>query len=255
MLTASDSASLAAGETTQGKATLHPRVAPLHASLVKLRTRIQQAVTPRLRTSVASVLAEQKAEVIARIRASEAHIRANPKDASAWWDKPRWDKRLTEAMQGHLAGVADTISGHIAEVLTPKEGKADPVLRVLTRGAARVTGINDTTRDAIASVLATSIEEDGTIQDAIDAIEGLTFFDEYRSELIARTELMDAYNASALGAYGDFGVTQVQAIDGDGDEECADRDGQTFDIEEADSIEDHPNGTLDWVPVLAEEAA
>ncbi len=42
----------------------------------------------------------------------------------------------------------------------------------------------------------------------------------------------------------------VEAIDGDGDEECAARDGQEFSIADADGIEDHPNGTLDWVPVL-----
>ena len=79
-------------------------------------------------------------------------------------------------------------------------------------------------------------------------------FDEYRAEMIARTELMSSYNDATLGSYTDADVTQVQAIDGDGDEECAARDGQTFDIDEADGIEDHPNGTLDWVPILPDES-
>jgi hypothetical protein len=41
----------------------------------------------------------------------------------------------------------------------------------------------------------------------------------------------------------------VTAIDGDEDDECASRDGQTYDLAEALDISDHPNGTLDWVPV------
>ena len=45
------------------------------------------------------------------------------------------------------------------------------------------------------------------------------------------------------------GEADEHADDGDGDEECAQRDGQVFDIDEAESIEDHPNGTLDWIPL------
>jgi hypothetical protein len=66
---------------------------------------------------------------------------------------------------------------------------------------------------------------------------------------------MDAYNASAIASYSDAGISEVQAIDGDQDEECAARDGETFSTDEADTIEDHPNGTLDWVPVIGEAKA
>ena len=61
---------------------------------------------------------------------------------------------------------------------------------------------------------------------------------------------MDSYNFAALGSYQDAGLTQVQAIDGDGDPECAARNGQTFSLADAEGIEDHPNGSLDWVPVI-----
>jgi hypothetical protein len=43
---------------------------------------------------------------------------------------------------------------------------------------------------------------------------------------------------------------QVEAIDGDGDEECAARNGNVYAVDEALEIEDHPNGTLDWIPVV-----
>ena len=61
---------------------------------------------------------------------------------------------------------------------------------------------------------------------------------------------MFAYNAAALESYGALGVEKVEASDGDDDEECAERNGQTYSLAEAEGIEDHPNGTLDWIPVL-----
>ena len=67
--------------------------------------------------------------------------------------------------------------------------------------------------------------------------------------MIARTELMDAYNAAALGSYQDAGIEMVEAIDGDEDQECIDRvAGNPYTVDEAAAEEDHPNGTLDWVP-------
>ncbi len=242
----SDAVSLAAGETTQGKA----RMTPLRTSLVGLRERLQAQVTPRLKDALHRFLAEQKADIARRLADNAVHVRQNPRDTSVWFDKPRWDRELRTVLGSPLSSVATTVDAHIGAALAP--GKAlpvDPVERILARGAARITKINDTTRDAVLGVLTTSIEQGATIQDAIDALEAETSFDEARAGVIARTELMDAYNGAALGAYGDAGVTQVQAIDGDGDEECAARDGQTFDIDEADGIEDHPNGTLDWLPL------
>ncbi len=74
--------------------------------------------------------------------------------------------------------------------------------------------------------------------------------------MIARTELMDAYNGAALGSYADAGIEMVEAIDGDEDEECIARlAGNPYTIEDADAEEDHPNGTLDWVPYDASAEA
>ena len=62
-------------------------------------------------------------------------------------------------------------------------------------------------------------------------------------------------NEAALESYREYGVERVVAIDGDEDAECAARNGQEFDLDEAMDIEDHPNGTLDWVPVVGKAAA
>ena len=61
---------------------------------------------------------------------------------------------------------------------------------------------------------------------------------------------MLSYNRATVTGYGEFGVTHLLAYDGDQDEECAARDGQEFSIEEAAAIDDHPNGTLVWSPVV-----
>lgn len=75
-------------------------------------------------------------------------------------------------------------------------------------------------------------------------------WDEYAAERIARTETMFAYNDTALSEYASRSVTRVEAVDGDKDDVCALRNGQIYDVQEAYGIQDHPNGTLDWIPVV-----
>jgi len=123
------------------------------------------------------------------------------------------------------------------------------VLNVLLKGAARVTQINEATRRELRVLIGKAIEQGLSPAEAGDYIQSATQFSEYRAERIARTELMNAYNASALQSYNRYGVQMVEAVDGDDDEECAQRNGQQFTVDDAMSIEDHPNGTLDWIPV------
>lgn len=126
---------------------------------------------------------------------------------------------------------------------------ARAVERALRRLGARVAGIDRTTRDGLRDVIRSCIEDGLSARDAATRVRDWSGWDEYRAERIARTELMNAYNTAALDTYAEYGVTQVVADDGDDDEECAERHGQVFDVAEAESIVDHPNGTLDWLPV------
>lgn len=247
-----------AGETMEGKAVI--RTGPLRQSLAALRDQMTTHHTPRIRQAVGRVLEEQQRDVAARLRGRADHVAANPRDTSVWWDAKRWNDALRSALLGAVTGMATAVSRQVSEALPGKAGPLSAVDRVMDRGAARVTLINERTRDAIVAWLIAGIDEGKTVQQVADDLEravmdnGQPIFDEYRSELIARTELMDAYNASALYSYSDAGIEMVQAIDGDQDEECAARNGQEFTVDEAAAIEDHPNGTLDWVPVLVTKA-
>lgn len=283
--TANDRASNAAGETAQTPAqntAPKPKPAPtaqkaslrsLHSVLVGLRTSLADRFTPRVKSDVATILDEQKRETIARARSQAAHLMENPKDVRGIWDEGKWNRRMTEAMKPHLIRVAEELTYGIRANMPPahKAGPVTAVERTLTRGATRITGINKRTRDAVISVVRQTVDagkaagkspaEVGddlelAIEEAgMDGEGGIGLWDEYRAEMIARTEMTASYNDAALGSYEDLGVTEVEAIDGDDDAECAARDGQTFTLDEADAeaADEHPNGTLDFVPVLPDE--
>ncbi len=271
-------ASSAAGETAQvaPKApSMKAAVRGLHGAIMAVRSSLDERFTPRVKRDVAKVLDEQRREVIARARSQAAHLMENPRDVRAIWDGPKWNRRLTEALQPHLITVAEELSHTIRSTLgRPVVGKAGPVAavqRTLTRGGTRITGINNRTRDAVLGVVNTTnaasvakglspAEAGDELEAAIEGagmggFDGIGLWDEYRAEMIARTEMTASYNDAALGTYGDLGVELVEAIDGDGDEECAARDGQTFTLDEADqeAADEHPNGTLDFVPILPDE--
>lgn len=257
----------AAGETSAGGAVV--KASPIETSLLALRKNLDRTFGALTKRRVRDVLDRQKADIAQRLRQHAIAIGLNPKDQTVWWDAKKWDAAMGEALRTPLSGVAQTVNRHVSGIV-PRQ-KAEPkrhsrfvnpevagdvgiertVERVLSRGAARVTGINQTTRDAIQRVILDSVQRGLTANEAADLLEAETTFSDYRSELIARTELMDAMNYASIASYEDAGITHVEASDGDEDQECVDRlAGNPYTVEEAASIEDHPNGTLAWLPVI-----
>jgi len=263
-LGAGDPALLAAGET---KAALHPRVQPLHQALVRIRNHMDAKVTPRLKSSVSQVLTDQRHDIAARVREHAAHVAKNPRDTSTWFDKG-WDAKLRKALTPHLTVMAEAVVAQVNDVLPPKAQKAAPVgavERTLNRGAARVQGINETTRAKIQEAIIRGLEDGLDVLAVADLIEqsgtvgGLdmgSLFDEYRAEMIARTELGTVYNESAVASYRDAGLDQVEVIDGDDDEPCAEANGSIWSADEAEANSlEHPNCTRDFVPYFGAEIA
>ena len=212
------------------------------------RAAITKRFEPIIRKAVASVLAKQQADIAAKVADKGAHLAAKPGDRT-WWNAGYWDKTLLDAIKRGVLGLGGTV---VSQINVP--AKADPftdavMQALLVSVAKRVKGINQTTRDLLAAIIADGFAEGLAPAEVASRITTATGFDAVRAELIARTETAQVYNEAALRSYTELGVSQVEAIDGDEDEECAARNGQVFSVEEAMSIEDHPNGTLDWVPI------
>lgn len=237
------------------KAKIAPRLAGFHESLIKLRHNVEAAVTPRLKSKVQAALDEQKREAAAGYRANAAHIATHLNDTQKWWDSAKQDQRMAAALAASMGAVAETVRTHVRSVLAPgKASVADQavVAAVMTKGSARVTRINDWTRDEINKIIVKGVQNGDSPRVVGDAIEEWSGWDEYRAERIATTELMRAYNSASILSFGELGSTEVQAIDGDQDEMCAARDGQTFSLDEAAEQDDleHPSGSLVWLPIV-----
>ena len=164
-----------------------------------------------------------------------AQANSKPKDFRAGYaDAPAPGRRRRGSIGGSSPGAVD---------------------HALSRSSKRITAISNTTRSGVRKRIAEAIEQGMSPREAGQYVREWSGFTEYRAERIARTEMMNAYNTAAIASYRDLGVQQVVADDGDEDAECAERHGQVFTVDEADGIEDHPNGTLDWLPVAPDITA
>jgi hypothetical protein len=226
------------------------------------RDNVTDPATVRAKARLEAFFQAQKQRVIANLRKSLPASKADRMKAQpTWWDAEFEDEELTQTLRelytgvgrGALQTVSDTLGRSIVK------GAVNSVIAdLLEVGGQRIKGINDVTLQNITIELAEGTRRGYSIPQLIDGVpdEGfrgianLTGFDDARAETIARTESMLSYNRATVTGYGEFGVTHLLAYDGDLDEACANRNGQEFTIEEAGGIDDHPNGTLVWSPVV-----
>jgi len=121
----------------------------------------------------------------------------------------------------------------------------------------RITQIDETTRDRIRDVLQDALaDEEGEsltgLADRIrSAVDDAYSFSPSRALTIARTETAFAYGHGAGLAYRQNGITHVEISDGDGDDECAEADGQIWTVDEyLDEPIAHPNCVRSAAPVV-----
>jgi phage portal protein BeeE len=217
--------------------------------------------------------AEQRTRVAEAIKGMPA---AKAKRAEAikspdWWDSKTENDALaralkliyTDAGQAGMQLVANTL-----DRIIPNKAVARIVADLSNQAGSRILDINQKTLDALQDVLSEGARRGYSIPQLIDGVpeegypglagvtleNGTPAFSDARAETIARTETAISYNRATLDGYREFGVDKVLAYDGDEDPECAARDQQVFTLDEALSIADHPNGTLDWAPVLDKAA-
>lgn len=249
-----------------------PEQAPTPDQMVAKAVKARSTVTTSATTILGDFLQLQRDRVVAALRESLPASKAARTDAMKMPDPDWWNGRLEDAeLAAALRVVYDDASRAGLQVV------ADQVNRVVTRqslkrviadlvayGGDRIRDINTRTLDALKATLTEGVRRGYSIAQLVDGVpaegfggvlnagleNGTPVWSDIRAETIARTETALSYNRAALDGYKEFDVREVQAIDGDDDPECAERDGQTYAVEDALAIEDHPNGTLDWAPVI-----
>ena len=120
-----------------------------------------------------------------------------------------------------------------------------------------VPKIANTTREEVQIFVASKLREGVSSKAELAKLvrEHFSEFPTWKASRIARTETRDVFNAGTLLAAEESGLKRVQALDalhGDTDADCEDRDGEIFTVAAAWKEDEHPNGTLAWRPVPAE---
>ena len=143
---------------------------------------------------------------------------------------------------------------------------------VLVQAPARAKMIHSTTNRAIQRGVTIALERGYSIAQLargvptadppFPGLRSILTETENRARLIARTEVMRSQNQTSVGFFKEQGFSYVRADDVDGDPDdnyvdpgdpygrtCAERNGQIYTVEDAQNIDDHPNGTLNWQPM------
>lgn len=180
----------------------------------------------------------------------------------------RW--RYSPSRTGKVRDLSSKIINNIVRLAADRELRSfglsgdnwnmdNPEVRswIEQRGAKLVRKVSDTVRDELRKFLAVELGKDQSPVGIAQAVrQHFAEFPGWKSNRIARTEVRDAYNAASLLSYRSAGVDMVQAFDGSGgltgetDAECVARNGQVMTLDEALAIDEHPNGTLGWRPLM-----
>ena len=147
------------------------------------------------------------------------------------------------------------------------DDKLPVVQEALVQAPTRAAMIHRTTNKAISKAVEIGVERGYTVtqlargvpDDNFPGIRSLLTETENRSRLIARTEIMRTQNQTTVGFYKEQGFFYVQADDGDDPDDtyidpgdgrtCSERNGLIYTTEAAALVDDHPNGTLNWMPM------
>jgi HK97 family phage portal protein len=136
---------------------------------------------------------------------------------------------------------------------------------IAENAAAEIDGV---TRSAVSKAIELGIERGYTIEEVArgvpgDGYPGVNSLVEEtyrnRARTIARTEVMRAQNATAVGYYRQQGIRYMRAYDPDGDPNdnyigtdgrtCSQRNRQIYTSDDANLVYSHPNCRLTWTPI------
>lgn len=228
------------------------------------------------RASIQTFLNAQKDRVLANLRqptgvrilvGQNGHAREMLSVNDINWDT---ENKQLQAVMDRLYLLAGTTAFKAASDQTGvglSWDLSNPRIRdVMNTLGVRVTDINETTRQDIASVITKGGEAGRSVDQIADDLSGL--FDETyagRALTIARTESMVSYGEASILGYKESGVVdRAQILDNPAHTDsygasdgltCAQRDGIIVPLDQAMEhiYADHPNGSACAAPVLAGE--
>jgi hypothetical protein len=254
-----------------------PRIAPragiLRRQLLEDREEVTDAVAPKIQRHFRGLRNRVDGILGRYMERGGSESKDFPFDADALMD-PREIPNLTAILESAMTRMSKRTfkainENGLAGTLDWSE-KLPVVQSVLVQAPTRATMIHRTTNEAIRRAVSMALERGYSIEqlsrgvpdDQFPGLRSILTETENRSRLIARTEIMRTQNQTTVGFYKEQGFAFVRADDVDGDADdtyldpgdpyrrtCAERHGQIYSLEDARNIDDHPNGTLNWIPM------
>lgn len=248
-----------------------------------LRERIGE-LAPHLDQSIHQVLAnlgQEAARVYlglvgqqqtSRMRKAATRRHDDQKMAQAVVNNVGVDRYVTQQVGGMLARHTQRVLKDTTQTLSTELGLQvnvpDPVARQIIAAGGRRVGLLDVNKQAKKAIFSALAEGrangDGPgviakrIEQSVPAGRFTNAGSQYRSQLISRTETLNAQRQSALAAYkaSPF-ITGCEVRDGllpDSDAECEGRDGDIVSFDAASDLanDEHPLGTLSFNPIVVQ---
>jgi HK97 family phage portal protein len=176
------------------------------------------------------------------------------------WRERQLNRRLAQHYRRVGEATARTIREKLGVPVTLTESDLE---NLAVHGANRrlLMDIRGQTRKALLAALKAGTEE-GLSRDEIAALirrtvpAGSFASSVDRAAGIARNETLVAQRAASIVTYrASPDIGSVVAFDGTGDPVCAGRNGRTFTLDEAEQQDEHPNGKLQFAPVVRDTVA
>lgn len=176
-----------------------------------------------------------------------------------WKDSSRWPGAISRTKEILIAIMKRAARKDLQDIKGGKMPDNDSVEAWVNDHIEKILPlIANTTREEVRKFVASEIRDGGVSSKeelARKVREHFSEFPAWKASRIARTETREVFNAGSLLVAEESGLRRVQALDaihGDTDQGCEDRDGEIFTISAAWKEDEHPNGTLAWRPVPAE---
>lgn len=205
-------------------------------ALLEAIAALRERLTPPMLAEVAAFLTAQAERIGQRLDATATILSLMPTDE---------ETRLRSVLEPWYQRVLSDLHGPAQATLGVQWGIEDPtVLRYLVEAGEQIRGIDQTTREHVARLLAEGRATGLTPAEIARQLRDDAAFSRSRAETITRTELAQSANRAALTHYtASEVVVGIQVFDGDYDAVCQAMHGRRFALADAGRIPRvaHPN--------------